>query len=190
MDLLGYILSFVDRNKGIPQPLGLRVQDLLEKYKLRKHFIKPEFSYALQNEDTPTWTLDIPDINLELNEHVKLETPQARYKQDYNLLCQTRYSEYIRLYTDGSKRCEGVDAAVVWSTGVCMASLPREASVFSAKVHAISMAVRKVEEMEGTKFVGMSDSCSVLRALMNIRNKHPICGRLQHDIQKVKNMNK
>ena len=45
-------------------------------------------------------------------------------------------------------------------------------------------------EMERTKFVVMSDSCTVLRALMNIRNKHPICRRLQHDIQKVKNMNK
>ena len=90
------------------------------------------------------------------------------------------------MYTDGSKRLEGVGAAVLWSKGECMASLPREASVFSAEVHAISMAVRKVEKMEGTRFVVMSDSCSVLRAFMNIRNMHPILRRLQHDVQKVK----
>ena len=143
------------------------MQDLLEKCKLRKYLIKPEFSYTLQNEDTRTSTLYIPDVNLELNEHVKLVTPQERCRQNYNL-CQTRYSEYIKLYTDGSKRCDGVAAAVVWSPGECMAPLSREASVFSAEVHAISMAARKVEEMEGTKFVVMSNSCSVLRALMNI----------------------
>ena len=57
----------------------VRIQDLLEKYKLRKHLINPELSYTLQNEDTPTWTLYTSDINLKLNEHGKLVTPQARY---------------------------------------------------------------------------------------------------------------
>ena len=99
--LLSYLTLF--RNKEIPQPLYLKIQDLLEKYKLRKYFIKPEFLYTFLNKDTPTWALDISDINLELNEHAKLVTPQARYRRDYNLLCQTMYSEHIKLYVNGSK---------------------------------------------------------------------------------------
>ena len=34
-------------NKNIPLPLSLRVQSLLETYKLRKNFIKPHFSYKI-----------------------------------------------------------------------------------------------------------------------------------------------
>ena len=35
------------RNKKIPLPLSLRIQDMLEKYKLRKQFIKPQISYNI-----------------------------------------------------------------------------------------------------------------------------------------------
>ena len=90
-----------------------------------------------------------------MNEHVKLVTPQARHNQDLNALYQARYNEYVKLYTDWSKRCERIGAAVVWSTGEGAALLSREASVFSAEVHAISMAVRKVEDMVGTRFAVM-----------------------------------
>ena len=146
------------KNKGIPQPLNFREQDLLEKYKIRKQFIKPEFSYSLQGINTPTWTLDTPKINLELNAHEKLITPEEKYRQEFNRILGTNCSDHIKLYTDGSKRGEGVGAAVVWSTGARAASLPAESSVYTAEVHAISMAVRVAEEMEGTKLVVMSDS--------------------------------
>ena len=168
------------KNKGIPQPLNFREQDLLEKYKLCKQFIKPEFSYSLQGINTPTCTLDTPKVNLELNEHAKLLTPKEKYRQKFKRILVTSCSEHIKLYTEGSKRGEGVGAAVVWRTDARAASLPTEASVYTAEVHAISVAVRVAEEIEGTKFVVLSDSHSVLRTLMNIRSKHPVCRRLQH----------
>ena len=90
------------------------------------------------------------------------------------------------MFTDGSKRSAGVGAAVMWNSGEMSASLPREASVFSSEVHAISMAVRKAGELDGNKFVIMSDSRSALGSLDNIRKRHPICRALQHEIHKLK----
>ena len=175
------------RNKKIPLPLSLRIQDMLEKYKLRKQFIKPQFSYNILHINTPTWTISPPIVNLRLNEYSKVITPPARYKQHYNMLMQTRYNNYTKLYTDGSKRKEGVGAAVVWDNGSRVASLPQEASIFSAEAHAVSMALKVIEEIDGQRFVIISDSKSVLKTMQNIRNNHPLCRKMIHDIHQLHN---
>ena len=102
------------RNKILPLLLSLRIQDMLEKYKLRKQFIKPQFSYYILHINTPTWAVSPPIVNLRRNEYSKIITPPARYKHHYNMLIQIRYNNYTKLFTDGSKRKEKVGAAVVW----------------------------------------------------------------------------
>jgi len=47
-------------NKRIPLPFSHRVQDMLEKYNLRKIYVKPKFSYCLTATTTPTWSLRQP----------------------------------------------------------------------------------------------------------------------------------
>ena len=49
---LQYLTLF--KNKGIAAPLNVRVQKMIEKYKLRKQYVKPEFSYKLLNITVPT----------------------------------------------------------------------------------------------------------------------------------------
>ena len=53
----------------------------------------------------------------------------------------------------------------VWGGGVRKASLSREASIYSAEIHAIQMAVDIFEESNAQLHVIFSDSCSVLRTL-------------------------
>ena len=108
----------------------------------------------------------------------------------YNAICSEQYSDYTRIFTDGSKRKEGVGAAVVWSGGRRIATLPNEASIFSAEAHAIGMAVRLAESLEGPRFVIVTDSCSVLRLLMNVRNNHPVCRHVLHNISALRGNNK
>ena len=52
------------------------------------------------------------------------------------------------------------------------------------------MAVNVIGELKETHFVIMSDSCSVLRALSDIRNRHPVVRNLLHDIGSVSERNK
>ena len=177
-------------NKGIVTPLNQKIQDMLDKYKLRKQFVKPEFSYRILNITQPTWSLESLSINMDLASFPKLVTPQEKYRQEYKRACEEKYKNWIKLYTDGSKREEGVGAAAVWNGGIRSAALPREASIFSAELYAITMAVRVIEELQGTQFVVFSDSSSVLKALMYKRNRHPVTRKLQHDIAHLKSRNK
>ena len=108
----------------------------------------------------------------------------------YNELCKEQYRNCRKIFTDGSKRREGVGAAAVWDGGGRSASLPREASIFTAEAHAISMALREVESQEGTQFVVMTDSRSVLGVLADIRTAHPVCRVMIHKINQLKDSNK
>ena len=56
----------------------------------------------------------------------KLLTPQEKYRQEYKRVCEEKYKNWIKLRTDGSKREEGVGAAVVWNSGIRSATLPNE----------------------------------------------------------------
>ena len=119
-------------------------------------------------------------------EFPKVVTPRERCMQEYHRICQEEYSNRQKLYTDGSKRDEGVGAAVVWERRVRMATLPRGASIFSAELHAIIMAVQVIGELEGERFVIMSDSCSVLESLGCVSNRHPVCRKINHKIDEMK----
>ena len=87
-------------------------------------------------------------------------------------MCQEKHSNKRKLFTDGPKRDEGVGAAVVWDGGVRMATLPREASIFSAELYDIAMSVSVIGELADAQIVRMSDSYSILRSISNIRNRH------------------
>ena len=174
------------KNKDIVMPLNQRVQDMLEKYKLRKHFIKPEFSYTLLSITQPTWTLKPVEVNFSLARYPKVITPQVEYIQEFRRECREEYRNKRKLYTDGSKRREGVGVAVVWDGGIRAATLPRDASIFSAELYTISMAVTVIKDLDGGHFVVMSDSSSVLKMLECGGNRHYICRRVKHDIAQLR----
>ena len=73
-DMTPIYYSTLFRNKAIPQPLSLRIQHSIEKYQLRKQFVKPSFSYKLLGINIPTYAISKPDISMELNEYLKLVT--------------------------------------------------------------------------------------------------------------------
>ena len=104
------------RNKKIAMPLGLRVQDMIEWYELRKIFVRPSFSYRVLNIITPTYGITSPDVNFELNQFTKLTTPSICYVQLYARLIDNEYREFSQFFTDGSKKERGVGAAVVWAS--------------------------------------------------------------------------
>ena len=59
------------QNKDVAQPLNLQIQNMLEKYNLRKRFVRSQFSYRMLGITHPTWLLKAPDINFELSIQIK-----------------------------------------------------------------------------------------------------------------------
>ena len=47
------------------------------------------------------------------------------------------------------------------------------------------MALKVIEEIYGQWFVIISDSKSVLKTMQNIRNNHPLCRKIIHDIHQL-----
>ena len=86
---------------------------MLKRYRLRKIYVKPAFSYTLLNIRIPTYAVNMPAINLKLAEYSKNATPVTQYKQEFLRLCATTYGDFQELYTDSSKREAGFGAAVV-----------------------------------------------------------------------------
>ena len=135
---------------------------------------------------TPTYAQNKPLVNFELTEYPKLVMPPAFYRSNVRRLLNTEYLGYTQLYTDGSKRDTGVGAAVVWGERMRRATLPCEASIYSAEMHAISMAVSvAAEERDRTNFVVLSDSYGTLKTLLNLRTSHPTARKTIHEVNRL-----
>ena len=69
------------------------------------------------------------------------------------------------MYTDGSKSGEKVAAAAVTAQQEFKCRLPNNASVFTAELKGIELALSEIETSQGDDFVILSDSMSSLQAL-------------------------
>ena len=176
-------LLFSHRNLSLP--LGLRIPRMLNKYELPNSSIMPAFSYRLHPATQPTCFLPAVPINLELSIYPKQVTPPLQYVQLFTQLLRTMYADHSELYTDGSKIDGGVGAAVIYGPTTRAASLPVEASIFSAELYAIRMALQLVIESNGIQFAVFSDSFSALRSLQNSHSSHPLVCRILHTIHSI-----
>ena len=73
-------------------------------------------------------------------------------------MTERKYQECEWMFTDGSKTERGVGAAVVWRNHVRRETLPREASVYTAEMQAVGMAVNLAKENPQHNFAIFSDS--------------------------------
>lgn len=84
------------------------------------------------------------------------------------------YEQHIHIYTDGSKEGSRVAAAAVVKASLLCCRLPDDASVFTAELTAIKLALNWIARDHHMKFVVFSDSLSSMQAIYNRRTGHPI----------------
>ena len=121
-----------------------------------------------------------------MNSQKKFCQQYVAHRNSFSYLKQNLYRDFNQIYTDGSKSQDGVGAAFVTNNLTRKASLPREASVYSAEVHAIHMATEYIETSPCRKFVIFSDSLSAIKSMNNPYNRHPIVRRLLHRFHDLK----
>ena len=151
-------------------PLNLRTQSLLEKYQLRKSFVKPAFLCQILSISTQSYALTTPEVDLQLAAYGKNAMPREYYTNSFNRMRDEKYENYMHLYTDGSKNERGVVAVVVWRGREKKATLPREESIYSVEMYAITMTLNVITEAAEAGAVVLSDLYSALRAIGDTRN--------------------
>ena len=75
------------------------------------------------------------------------------------------FSHHVDIYTDGSKDGIRTAAAVVAPNFVKTVRLPDSASIFTAKIHALDMALNIIRHTRSKDYVVFSDSLSSLQAV-------------------------
>lgn len=169
-------------NKRITPPLAIRANDLINSENIPKASICPAFSYRVLGIRVPTWSIKTVNMNTELTEFPKNSTNPAFYRLCFRDMIHNNYRNFTQLYTDGSKTENGVGAAVVGPHQTRRASLPPQASIFTAELHAIELALNLIANMDGQLFVVMTDSLSTIQSLQDKNTKSPISRKLQHKL--------
>ena len=124
-------------------------------------YIQPEYSTILHPVTKPSYVQQAPRINRYLCQFPKLSTPNEVYVQNFRYLTSTQYWNYVKIYTDGSKTVDGVAAASIAEGGACLwSTLPKEATIFSAELHALKLALDTISSSSHRYFVIFSDSRS------------------------------
>ncbi len=153
--------KFQDAFEGNPErgPLGIRMQSHFENLGLDTF---PVSQADLQK--FAFWDHQCPPVILDLAQHKKDSTTPAFYKSKY-LEIKSRYEDHEALYTDGSKDGERAGAAAYTNDETYSCRLPDGATVFSAELKALLLALEHVSKSENDKFIIFSDSLSAIQAL-------------------------
>nr|XP_042910734.1 uncharacterized protein LOC122271965 [Parasteatoda tepidariorum] len=92
-----------------------------------------------------------------------------------------QYSEYMPIFTDGSKSVGYVGCGVKIADDTYSYRIPDICSVFTADAVAILLALRLISSRSERKYFIYSDSMSVLKQLETFRsNTHPILSFINH----------
>ena len=171
------------------KPFSHRIQDIKRKYDLPDQLlVQPEFSYLIHNCKIPFYAQHPPMINRRLTQYPKDSTPPTVYKSAFRALIQDNFLNHQKIYTDGSKSADGVGSAAVTENRSLTASLPAAASIFSAEMHALKMAVDHVDSLKKPQNVIFTDSRSVIESLHN-RTDHPTGRYIIHKMHTLRTQN-
>ena len=123
--------------------------------------------------DVPPWTFSQPRVLFLLHNDKKSQTDPLVFRTKYHELL-SNFPSYETIFTDGSKDGDTAGSACVTPSDTYKCPLPDNASIFSAEIKAIGLALNHIEQSRSTDFVIFSDSLSVLQSLHNRHIENPL----------------
>ncbi|GBL92584.1 hypothetical protein AVEN_123765-1 [Araneus ventricosus] len=161
---------------------GFRIGEIL------RYFEIEDFPIISNIEGLPPWQetqLDFIDDFLHL---LKLNTSDVVFQQHFYDHRQ-RHSDYVPIYTDGSKFDSHVGSAVFPDFTVAETLHPF-CSVYTSELYAIYLGLLKIYTLNFKKAIIYTDSRSIINALRSSKhNNHPLvmqCLHLHHTLKKIK----
>lgn len=153
-----YKTLFDNKPNMIPS-FGIRISSALENvdadFDQIKQFVIPNI---------PPWTFNQPHVIFSLHNDKKSQTDPFVFRTKF-LELLSHFDNYESIFTDGSKDGKNSGSACVTNTGTHTCRLPDNASIFSAEIKAIDLALNHIEQSTSRDFIIFSDSLSVLQSL-------------------------
>ena len=133
----------------------------------------------------PSWTLNNPEIDLDLTKFTKESTHPSTYREEFYKILRNKYVNHAKIYTDGSKSDFAVGAASVpipHELEEKYKRLPNSASIYTAEATALNMALDAINISNDSTFLILTDSLSCLKAIKDQNSMDP---RIQKIKQKI-----
>ena len=121
----------------------------------------------------PPWTFSQPRVLFSLHNDNKSQTDPLVFRTKFHELLFD-FPNYETIFTDGSKAGDTAGSACVTPSDTYKCRLPDNASIFSAEIKAIDLALDHIEQSRNTDFIIFSDSLSVLQSLHNRHIENPL----------------
>ena len=103
---------------------------------------------------------------------------------------RSEFSHHIEIYTDGSKDGIRTAAAVAIPNSVKTARLSHNASIFTAEIHALDMALDIIRHTKSKDYVVFSDSLFSLQAIKSCKVESPLILKILKDHNQLSNSGK
>ena len=133
--------------------------------------------------DSSPWLFPKPRVCTALT-HLQKTGNTALHLRTSFLSHACMHRDATPIYTDGSKSAGGVGAAVVFPDCALSHSLPTAASVFTAELWAMILALSRILRLNtDSSYVLYSDSRSALDAIKDIFSRNPLVLNIQRFLQ-------
>ena len=134
----------------------------------------PDIIAKFEFPETPPWTYPTAMVNLTLSYAKEDQTDPSKYISLHNEMKDV-FRDYDCFYADGSVSDDKAAAAAVTDNYYSNEHLPDKASLFSAELHALCLALDRVETADDERnFIIFSDSKSALQAISGQDWTHPL----------------
>jgi len=119
----------------------------------------------------------------------KATTNPEVFKRKF-LVLRSELSCHVEIYTDRSKDGIRTAATVVAPNSVKTVRLPDNASIFTAEIHALDMALDMIRRTRSKDYVVFSDSLSSLQAIESCKIEYPPILKIMKDHNQLTNSGK
>ncbi|GFX38862.1 putative RNA-directed DNA polymerase from transposon X-element [Trichonephila clavipes] len=163
----------------LAQPVN-RTPDLCCLSKLMEHIVSARLMFHLESHNLLSPLQSGFRKSRSTTDNLRLETSirEAFVKKQYNISVffdikkaydmswRELFSDYESIFTDGSKSESHVGSAVVSLSTVITDALPISASIYTAELHALRIALEHISLSCGKKFIIYTDSLSALQSIV------------------------
>jgi len=164
-------VKFFDKNPNQILPLGFRASGDLSDI----GFVQKDIQLSSLSSAPPWWLLSSPSVDFTLTALSKSDTTPEIFQSKFLEVCEGLQDHY-HVYTDGSRMNSHVGAAAVGRDVSKILRIIDKASIFTAELVALNLALDIIRRSTRKKFIIFSDSLS---SLMGIHNRHLETGYVQ-----------
>ena len=171
--------EFLNSPRTIP-PFGLRMKPHIQAAGINTILIAEQTV-----SETPKWRLEKPVTNLALSSYSKRTTTPDQYRALFSEY-RDQHHDANFIFTDGSKSGENVGAAAVYQDRIHSVRIPDKASIFTAEIRALQLALTIIKISNRRKFIICMDSLSVMQSLCSMLETNPLITQFLDDYTEVK----